>query len=101
MNDSERMLIDYLKSSIDNLAAKFDKFLESQEKSNEEVRATKALAESHETRLIALETPAEKWLLANHPMLYDWLRVVGIAVGTVILFHFFPKAANWLGALIA
>lgn len=101
MNEPERMLIDYLKGSIDNLATKFDKFLEAQEVSNAAVRETQALVQQHDTRISALETPADKWLLANHPMLYDWARVLGIALATIIMFHFFPKAANWLGALIA
>ena len=101
MGEPERMLIDYLKSSMDNLASKFDKFLEAQELANVKARETEAIVHEHDTRLAKLETPADKWLLANHPMLYDWARVLSIAGITIAMFHFFPKVANWLGALVA
>ena len=52
MTSDEKVIIDYLKGSIDNLASKFDKFLEKQENINNKVEEnTRDISDIKETKL--------------------------------------------------
>lgn len=101
MTEPEHMLIDYLKGSIDNLASKFDKFLEGQELTNQDVRETRAMVQDHDTRISVLETPRDKLLQSNHPILYKVLEVSLIVLLTVIVLRACPPAAKLLSGLVA
>ena len=92
MTGDEKVIIDYLKGSIDNLASKFDIFLNKQETINEQVRDnTKDIAELKESK--------ESKFAVRHPIVTQAIQFVIMVVLFCVLAHFAPGVAHLIGSV--
>lgn len=111
MTSDERVIIDYLKGSIDNLASKFDKFLEKQENINNKVEEnTRDISDIKEAKLISkveqhdsdirrlMESREAKWA-TRHPVLAGGLNYVLLIIIFCIVAHFLPGVAKLVGSI--
>ena len=96
----EKLLINYLKESIDRLADKFDDFLKVSSERDIKQRELESKLQDHTTRITNLEMPNQKKLQERYPIFYkvaETLVLVGI---TILCMHLFPPAVKLLTALL-
>ena len=96
----EKLLINYLKDSIDRLADKFDLFLQVSTERDIKQRELENKIQDHTTRITNLETPNQKKLQERYPIFYkiaETLVLVGI---TITCMYIFPPAVKLLTALL-
>ena len=111
MTGDEKIIIDYLKDSIDNLASKFETFLNKQENMNEKVREnSKDLSDIKEAKLITTvaqhdadlkilkESKEAKWA-QRHPVVAGGLNYIILIVIFVVIAHFAPGVAHLIGSV--
>lgn len=111
MTGDEKVIIDYLKGSIDNLASKFDRFLEKQENINNKVEEnTRNISDIKEAKLISTvaqhdadikllkESKEAKWA-ARHPVLAGGLNYVLLIIIFCLVAHFIPGVAKLVGSI--
>ena len=111
MGPEEKMVIDYLKTSIDNLANKFETFLNKQEIINEKVREnTRDISDlkdaklistvaQHETDIKQLKESKEEIFFQRHPILVQILLFGITVILFTILAHFLPGVAHLIGTV--
>ena len=111
MTGDEKVIIDYLKGSIDNLASKFDRFLEKQENINNKVEEnTRDLSDLKEAKLISTvaqheadikilkESKEAKWA-QRHPVIAGGLNYIILIIIFAITAHFAPGIAKLVGSI--
>lgn len=111
MTGDEKVIIDYLKGSIDNLASKFDKFLEKQENINNKVdensrdisdlKEAKLISkvEQHDKDIAELKISTEAKWAARHPVLAGGLNYVLLIIIFCLVAHFMPGVAHLVGSI--
>lgn len=96
----DKLLIQYLKESIDRLSDKFEKFLEMQNERDIRHRQLETTIGEHDIRIKNLEVPMDKKLQDNYPILYKVLEIVVIVLVTAALIHFFPISVKLLTGIL-
>jgi len=96
----EKLLINYLKESIDRLADKFDKFLEISNERDIKQRELESKLTDHNARLTNLETPNQKKLQERYPIAYKIVETLVIVALTMLILNLFPPAAKLLTGLL-
>lgn len=111
MTGDEKVIIDYLKGSIDNLASKFDRFLEKQENINNKVEEnTRDISDIKEAKLIntvaqhesdikELKASKEARFAERHPIIAQALQFIIMTAMLVLLAHFAPGIAHLIGSI--
>lgn len=96
----EKLLINYLKESIDRLADKFDDFLKNSAERDIKQRDLENQIQDHTTRIKNLEMPSQQKLQERYPIAYKIVETLVIIALTVIVFTYFPAAAKFLTGLL-
>lgn len=96
----EKLLINYLKESIDRLADKFDKFLEVSNDRDIKQRELESTLKDHTNRINNLETPSQKKLQERYPIAYKILETVVLIGLTIIALKIFPPAVKLLTGIL-
>ena len=111
MTDPEKMLFEYLKNSIDNLAGKFDIFLTTQGNINEKVQEnTRDISDIKEARLITtvaqheadikiLKESKEAKFAERHPIIAQAVQFIIMVAMFIVLSHFAPGIAHLIGSI--
>lgn len=96
----EKLLINYLKESIDRLADKFDDFLKVSSERDIKQRELENKIQDHTTRITNLETPNQKKLQERYPIVYKICETLVLIGLTIAVMHFFPPAAKVLTGML-
>lgn len=96
----DKLLVNYLKESIDRLADKFDKFLEVSNERDIKQRELESKIVDHNNRLSNLETPNQKKLQERYPIAYKIVETLVLVALTMLILHLFPPAAKLLTGLL-
>ena len=111
MTGDEKVIIDYLKGSIDNLASKFDRFLEKQENINNKVEEnTRDISDIKEAKLITtvaqheadikiLKESKEAKFAQRHPIIAQAVQFIITVAMFIVLSHFAPGIAHLIGSI--
>lgn len=92
----EKILINYLKESIDRLADKFDNFTKCMAERDIAQRVLETQVADHTTRLTSLETPNQKKLQDRYPIVYKLCETCVLIGLTVIAMKLFPTVGKVL-----
>ena len=92
----EKILINYLKESIDRLADKFDSFTKCMAERDIAQRVLETQVADHTTRLTSLETPNQKKLQDRYPIVYKLCETCVLIGLTVIAMKLFPTVGKVL-----
>lgn len=92
----DRVLIDYLKTSIDRLADKFELFLQLQAERDLKHHELEHRVQDHTTRIVNLETPSQKKLQERYPIVYKLCETVILIGLTVMVMKLSPAVGKIL-----
>lgn len=92
----DKMLIDYLKTSIDRLADKFELFLQLQAERDIRHHELEYRVQDHTTRIVNLETPNQKKLQERYPIVYKLCETIILIGLTVVVMKVMPSVGHVL-----
>lgn len=92
----EKILINYLKESIDRLADKFDGFLRIQAERDIAQRELETQVRDHTARIVSLEMPGQKKLHDRYPIFYKLCETCVLIGLTVIAMKLVPSVGKVL-----